>query len=424
MEEDHTHYHGVDSAEKHISVEDALEEFLSQIKPIGTESVSVLHSLHRVLCKEVKSKVNLPPRSRATRDGYGVRINQSSQTNSTFKIVGNIRIGTTPNISVKQGEAVRIATGSHLPEGVNAVLMKEYAEESQNLLTASRPIQIGENILESGKDISKGSIVLRRGEPVKPQHVALLTHLGIRKVQVFRRPRIAFFSTGDELVDPKRNTLSPKEFGNPKIYDVNRLFIESMILELDSEAIDLGIARDKYQQIRNKMVVGLAKYDALILSAGSSIGERDYVSRAASSIKGVNMLVHGVAMRPSSPTGLAIYNGKPFILLPGFPTSAFVSFLVFGRAAILKLSGRESTGLPFVKAKILDRYEGKKGITHFVRVKVESTPEGYVASIVRPTEAQYSSWMASANGIAVVGEQSSPVETGESVNVFLIGGLA
>ncbi|MGI0078142.1 MAG: molybdopterin molybdotransferase MoeA [Nitrososphaerales archaeon] len=420
MEEEHSHYHGVDLAEKHISVDKALEGFLSQIKPVGIEKVSVLSSLHRVLSEDVKSRVNVPLRARSTRDGYAVRLAQDHvPAGSNFVVVGDVRIGTKPKIVIKSGEAVRIATGSYVPEGTNAVLMIEYASVNGSSLVSNRDMETGENILDAGEDISINSTVLKKGESIRPQHIALLTQLGIGRIKVFRKPRVAFFSTGDELADPRKSTAK-----NPtKIYDSNRPFIQSIVSELGAEPLDLGIARDDYATIRRKIVRGI-ECDALILSAGSSVGERDYVSRAAESIRGVKILFHGVAMRPSSPTGLAIYRGKsPLILLPGFPTSAIVAFLVFARPAILKLSGSKTTSYPFVKAKLLDHYEGKKGITHFVRVKVESGPNGYVASIVKPSEASYSSWMGSANGVAVIREESSPVEAGQEVAIFLISSI-
>ena len=175
-----------------------------------------------------------------------------------------------------------------------------------------------------------------------------------------------------------------------------------MINELGGIPVDLGIARDNLDEVKSKMIEGLS-YDALFLSAGSSVGERDYVTRAAESIKGVKILVHGVAMRPSSPTGLAVHRGKPLILLPGFPTSAIVSFFVFGRPAILKLGGSSSLDYPMIRATINDDYVGKAGVTHFLRVRISRDGEMYRAKIVRPTEAQFSSWLREANGIAVIG---------------------
>ena len=174
-------------------------------------------------------------------------------------------------------------------------------------------------------------------------------------------------------------------------------------------------------EVKAKMLEGL-KFDALFLSAGSSVGERDYVTKAAESIKGVRILVHGVAMRPSSPTGLAVYRGKPLILLPGFPTSAIVSFFVFGRPAILKLGGSSSLDYPMIRATINDEYDGKAGLTHFLRVRISREGEKYNASIVRPTEAQFSSWLREANGIAVIGKDGkTSVTRGDEISAFLIG---
>lgn len=165
------------------------------------------------------------------------------------------------------------------------------------------------------------------------------------------------------------------------------------------------------------------KFDALFISAGSSVGERDYVAKAVESIGGVKILVHGVAMRPSSPTGIATYKGKPFILLPGFPTSTIVSFLVFGIPAILSTGGSTIVEPPMIRAKLSEDYPGKPGITHFVRVRIKRDKEEYAASVVRPTEAQYSSWLKQANGIVVIGELGS-AKQGEMVDAFLIGELS
>lgn len=414
---DHTHYHGVDSAEKHLRVDLALKEFLSKIRPVGSEEVPIGESLGRIIYSDLQSGSNLPQRARSTRDGYAVKISgKSSPPGSIFRVIGDVRIGVSPNVLLRAGEAVLIATGSYLPKGANSVLMREYSFVKGRNLRANRPIRIGENILKAGEDVRKGSTVLSRGMQLRAQHIALLTEIGIRKVRVFKKPIIAFFSTGDELVDAEKK-ISP---GSPKIFDSNRPFVKSMITKLGAQPVDLGIVSDNYDQIKRKVITGLAS-DALILSAGSSMGERDYASRAIGSIKGIKLLTHGVAMRPSSPTGLAMLKRKPVILLPGFPTSAIVSFFVFAMPAIMKISGRKSTKPPLIKARMLDRYEGKLGVKHFVRVRVEPNHGEYATTIVRPTEAFYSSWMGKANGIAIFDEESSPVKPGQIVNVMLIG---
>lgn len=431
-EEDHVHYyHGVDKAEGHISVGDALETFLKHIKPVKSEVVKYSDSLNRVLAQDIRSRFDVPRFDRSTRDGYALCLNANAQaisSGSQLRIAGEIRIGKKARISIKEGEAVQVATGSFVPRRSNAVVMKEYVKVKDNLLTITRNVRAGENILHAGEDIKKNSVVLFRGTTIRPHNVALLALVGVKQVEVFRRPQVAFFSTGDELINVfsfSKSKSGRREEATPSIKtkDINRPFIESMLNELGAIPVDLGIARDNFEILRRKMIIGL-KSDALILSAGSSVGERDYVGKAAESIKGLNLLLHGVAMRPSSPTGLGVYNRKPFIMLPGFPTSMMMSFFVFARPAVLKLAGSLTLAQTFVKAKLEDGgFQGKEGLTHFLRVRVTERNGEYFASILRPTEAQYSSWLKEANGIGVLEPSKTTINPGDILDVFLIGNI-
>jgi molybdopterin molybdotransferase len=423
-EEDHVHYHGVDRAEEYIHVEEALQLFLGGIRPHATETVSIQESNNRIAARDIEAPVDLPRLARSTRDGYALNISRDispTDSSSGFKIVGAVRIGIVPKFRLREKEAVRIATGSFIPAGANAVVMVEYSRTDGGRLFVNNEIKIGQNMLRPGEDIKKGTLLIRTGTRIHPQHVALFSMLGITQLKVFSKPRVAFFSTGDELTDVSKSKRS-KSKGSVQIFDSNRPFLNSIIPELGAEPVDLGIAKDDLSAIRTKMRKGL-RYDALILTAGSSVGERDYVGKAAAQIKGMNVLVHGVAMRPSSPTGLASFKGRPLILLPGFPTSAIVSFYVFGRPAILKLTGSLSTEPILIRATLEDRFTGKKGIRHFIRVRVTKNDSKYMAKICRPTEAQYSSWLHEANGIAIVAEEHSDqvTEPGSEVPVFLIG---
>jgi molybdopterin molybdotransferase len=426
-EEDHHHhsYHGVDRAEEHISVNDALARFLNQITPTAFEIVDSQESLNRILGEEVKASFDVPLFDRATRDGYALKIEDGPvHPPAEFKIEGEVLIGERPKIEIRRGtknSAIRVATGSFLPPGSNAVVMKEYVREGPgNSLIVEKEVKAGQNILRKGEDIGKSSVVLHQGTNIRPHHVALLALVGLTRVKVFRKPNVAFLSTGDELCDA--TTSRQLKDRKKRIIDINRPFIKSMIQELGAIPQDLGIARDDYSIIRKKILKGLA-CDVLILSAGSSVGDRDYASKAAESIPNLKVLAHGVAMRPSSPTGLAIYKGKPFIMLPGFPTSMIISFLVFCRSAILKRGGSASTVIPMVKARLIGEYEGKAGLTHFLRLKVVEKDGEYYANIVRPTEAQYSSWLKESNGIGVLDPGSGSVKDNDIVRVFLIGDL-
>jgi molybdenum cofactor synthesis domain-containing protein len=418
-EHEHSHYHGVDRAEEHLSVGEAIKKLTESVTPVKPETISALKANNRVLFEDVRSPVDLPKRARSTRDGYSVCIPQDVEAGQSFKITGEVEIGSIPKVSVRNGEAVRVATGSYIPKGANAVVMVEYAEVQGDTLRVNNPIKVSENLLRPGEDIANGQLLLARGARIYPQHVALFSMLGIRKLKVFSKPDVAFFSTGDELVDAGKPNARSIATG---IYDATRPFIASVISDLGGIPIDLGIARDNFDQIRAKMVKGL-RYDALILSAGSSVGEKDFAARAAMSIKGVKILAHGVAMRPSSPTGIASYKGKPILLLPGFPTSAIISFFVFAMLGILKLSGSANLQPIKIKARLTEEYGGKLGLTHFVRVRVKRENGEYLASITKPTEAQYSSWLSSSNGVAIIGENGVAVK-GELVDVFPIGEIA
>ena len=417
---EHPHYHGVDKAEQHISVSDALTHFLREIRTTKPEKIKLADSAGRVLFSDVASPQDLPRLARSSRDGYAIRLPEikADPTNQTFKLVGEVRIGKLSNLIVNAGEAARVATGSVIPGGANAVVMREYGTVEGDILRIWKSSKLGENIVSPGEDLEKGQLLFKAGTILRPHHVALLAMVSVGQVRVYSKPRIAIFSTGDEL----RNLESRSSRNSAAAtFDSNRPFLTSAITELDGTSIDLGIARDNFEEIRKKMALGL-KYDGLLLSAGSSVGERDYVTKAAESIKGLRMLIHGVAMRPSSPTGLAICRGKPVIFLPGFPTSAIVSFYVFGRPAVLKLSGRSNTEMPTFRAIIEDDYGGKPGLTHFLRVRVHREGELMKANIVKPTEAQYSSWLREANGIAIIGHDGKTIlKRGDEVSIFPIG---
>ncbi len=429
-EEDHVHYHGVDKAQEHISVKGALETFLKEIKPVGSEVVNYSDSLNRVLSENIASKNDVPGFDRSTRDGYAIYIGAEDQVLSSgaqLKIIGEIRIGRRARIKIRKGETVRVATGSYVPNGSNAVVMKEYATVERNILTITKDVQPGENILHAGEDIKKGGVVLIIGTTIRPHNVALLAMVGVKRVKVFRRPKVAFFSTGDELLDVSSRDSRRRKSSNSsfKTNDVNRPFIESMLKELGAIPNDLGIARDDFETQRAKFLLGLRESDALILSAGSSVGERDYVGMAAESIKDLKLLIHGVAMRPSSPTGLGVYRGKPVIMLPGFPTSMMISFFEFARPAVLKLEGLPAPTQVYVNARLEGgSFQGRGGISQFLRVKVREGADGeYKARIIRPTDAQYSSWLKEANGICVLDPSRTVVNEGDIVNVFLIGDI-
>ena len=278
-EHDHPHYHGVDKAEENVSVGEAVRILLESITPVKPETISFLKANNRILFDDLISPVDLPRRARV--NARRLRCEHNARRRSGAEFQDNRRGEDWQNYQAqdKNGEAVRIATGSFVPIGANAVVMIEYAQVQEKTLRVNRAIRIHDNILSPGEDLSNGELLLPRGTRVRPQHVALFSMLGIRKVKVFSKPKIAFFSTGDELID----TVKGNSKGNTGINDATRPFMAVMISDLGGVPIDLGIARDSFVQIRSKMLKGL-KYDALILSAGllSAIGITRQLTRRRS----------------------------------------------------------------------------------------------------------------------------------------------
>ena len=208
-EEEHVHYHGVDKAEEHIRVDQALEMFLGQITPVKSEYVELARANRRVIYEDIRSPMDLPRLARSTRDGFAVSFpGDETPTGSRFSIVGDIPIGVVPKMSLKEGQAVRIATGSYAPKGTCSVLMKEYAKVEGDSLVGERSLRRNENVLKPGEDIARGKTILHKGSVLLPTHIALLAMLGHARVKVYRKPRIAFFSTGDELVDLQASSSS------------------------------------------------------------------------------------------------------------------------------------------------------------------------------------------------------------------------
>ncbi|MCL5066860.1 MAG: hypothetical protein M1368_00715, partial [Thaumarchaeota archaeon] len=196
QEEEHTHYHGVDKAEEHVAYKDALKILLDQILPVRSETIPLRGATSRILSEDVVSQADIPHLPKSTRDGYAVNIPNDLLAETSFKVVGEVRIGVIPTIRVNEGEAVKIATGAFLPQGANTVVMKEYSKVEDRKAIITKPIRVGENILSKGEDIQKGKVLLSKGTRIRAHHIALLSMVGTKKVRVYRRARVAFFSTG------------------------------------------------------------------------------------------------------------------------------------------------------------------------------------------------------------------------------------
>jgi molybdopterin molybdotransferase len=405
---------------KHLTpVRDALRTILSNLpkKSVGVETVPLSAALNRILAQDLVSPVNMPLFDRAAMDGFAVIAEDTHGATNVapvlLRTVGSVKMGTTPRVSVARGEAVSIMTGGQMPQGANAVVMIEYTKQHEDgTLEVSDEVHPAENVARVGEDVQIGTEVLKKGTRILPQDLGMLTYLGLKEVSVMLKPRVAVLSTGNELYD--QPTIS-----SARIPDVNRPTLIGALRDLGCEPVDLGIVPDEFDQIRSKLDQGVRTADMVLVTAGTSVGPGDIVPSAIDSLGKPGMLVHGVAMRPSMPTGLAVVDGKAIVSLPGYPVSAYIAFLEFVHPLVSHILGTNLLPRPKVKAMLSRRAVGIPGSRTYIRVLVTETDEGCIAQPVRTLASGILSSLVQANGFVIVPEHVEGYEEGHEVDVEL-----
>jgi len=404
-----------------VNIDEASKIFFEKLpaRELEKETVKLENALNRVLAVDISAEVDVPQYDRSAVDGYAVVAEDTfgcSQTNpAVLKVVGKISIGEYKEVAVGRGKTVFVATGAHMPKGADAVVMVEYTKKISNEeIEIQSPVTPQKNVSKAGEDVKRGEKVLGAGMLLKPQDLGILGSLGLTKVSVYRKPIVGVLSTGSELIELG---------GQTKIratVDVNRLIISGMVRKLGGMPVDLGIARDRLDEVRSRIAGGLAVADAVIVSGGTSVGEADLVPDAINSLGKPGMVVHGVSMRPAMPTGLAVVNGKPIFSLSGYPVAAMVGFNVFVKPYISRLLKGAVEPQPKVRARITRRVASEVGVRSFVRVIVRKVEKGYIAEPIRTSGAGVLSTMVKANGVLAIPEGKEGVEAGEEVEVTLL----
>ena len=397
------------------STHDALKIMISVLPKMvfEIEDVKPSDALHRVLGQDLVSPIDVPSFNRSAMDGYAVRAvdtyGSSASSPIPLKVVG--RDLATTGVIVRKGEAYPVVTGGHLPQGADAVVMIEYARQSaDDIVEASNEVHPGENVSHIGEDLRKGDLVLRQGQRLLPQDLGMMASLHIEQVKVKRKLKIAVISTGNEIKDGPSNS---------GIRDVNRPTLLSAIREMGCEPVDLGIAADEPDAIRGKIRQAILIADVILISAGTSVGPRDFVPKVINQVGKPGILVHGVAMRPSMPTGLGVVDGKPIISLPGYPVSAYLAFLEFVPPLVDHLLGSQSLPRPVVKARLVRRIAGVLGSRTYIRVRVAEHEGIPFAEPVSISGAGILSSLVRSNGFIIVPENVEGYEEGQMVEVEL-----
>ncbi len=334
-----------------LSVNEARERILSQIKITATESVALNDSLNRVLAEELFADSDYPPFDNSAVDGFAIKADKGG-SNRTLKVVADIPAGTAPTVILNAGEAARIMTGAQLPQGADCVVPVEETDFNDRkagtappkTVTIDKQMSVGDNVRPRGMDMRLGDIVLNKGRTLKPQDLGLAATLGYAVVSVHKKPRVILMSSGDELLSAG----APLEPG--KIRDSNSYTLAALVLNVGAEVVRLGVARDTRESVTNLLEKAAnERADLILSSAGVSVGAFDFIKEVIDANGKLDFWK--VNMRPGKPLAFGEYRGIPFIGLPGNPVSAFVGFEVFVRPALLHMSGAMDGTKPKVKVR-------------------------------------------------------------------------
>src|SRR5262247_1429541 len=393
-----------------LTVEEALSAILDRVQPLGSERVEILSALGRVLADPIVSRREIPPWPNSSMDGYAVRSADTGR-GVALRVVGRIEAGSVPARSVSTGEAMRIFTGAPLPDGADAVIPQEDVDAVNGRIDLKGAVDRAAYVRLAGADVRVGDRVLEPGIVLSAAEIGLLATLGHSQVRVYRRPRVAILSTGNELAD------LGSEPGPGQIPNTNTYSLTAQVLEAGGEPASLGVAPDRLETIAER-VTGARDADVLVSSAGVSVGDLDLVRKALMEA-GAELHLWQVSMRPGKPITFGSLAGHPVFGLPGNPVSAMVTFELFVRPALLKMSGRRRTTRPRVHARALTVIANPGNRRGYLRVRLERDVEGLGARLTGEQGSAILRSMVIADGLAVI-EPDTTVAVGAKLEVILL----
>jgi len=408
------HHHKKYHIKKLTSVEIALKKFLSSVnfKP-KVEVISLKNASSRVLAKDIVSQIEIPSFEKAAMDGFALKSsdtkNASKQNPFFLKIVGKIFAGNRKKNSIKISETIAIATGSPLPSGADAVIMIEDVIQNKNTIKITKKVKKHDNLALRGEEVRKNQLILKRGTWLTPQDIGLIASIGLNKVSVFKQPSVGILATGSELTKPGTNL----KYG--KIFESNGIVISELVKQYGGRVQDLGICKDDKKLIEKKIQRGLQN-DLLVITGGSSVGERDFVPEILSHLGNPGIVVKGVSMKPGSPVTLGMIRKTPIIVCPGFPVSSFFAFFLFGTALLKQMLLSEGPATPEIQAKMEQSVKTQPNVTNFVRVKIRKMKDDYFAKPISTADSRLLITLTEADGV-IIAKNRKDLKKGESVRV-------
>ncbi|MDP1967953.1 MAG: molybdopterin-binding protein [Burkholderiaceae bacterium] len=398
------------------SVNDFLDKLVDAVA--DTESIALFDALGRVLSADVVSPVSVPPHDNSAMDGFafdGALLRDDAPL--TLQVAGTALAGKAWRGQLASGQCLKIMTGAVMPEGLDTVVPQELARvEGERVTIAPGVLRPGDNRRLAGEDIMRGQAALRQGQLLTPAALGLLASLGLPSVRVKRRLRVAYFSTGDEILSLGE---PPREGA---VYDSNRYTVFGLLTRLGCEVIDMGVVRDEPALLEAAFTQAAAQADAIITSGGVSVGEADYTRTMMKKLGDVAFW--RIAMRPGRPMAVGRIGRSVLFGLPGNPVAVMVTFLAFVRPALLRMMGCTAAPPPLLRARSAELMRTKAGRTEYQRGTVRRLADGSLE--VRTTGNQGSGVLSSmvvANGLIVLHHDQETVQVGDEVDVMMFDGV-
>lgn len=384
--------------------------FDDNLKP-QSEEIDVTEAYGRILFEDVYSRMDFPPFDKALKDGFAIlssdSFGASEESPNTLDVIDFLEAGSTTDKKVEKGKCIEISTGAAMPEGAEAVVMVEYAEkfdDKVNLLTTATPSQ---DVAKKGSDIEEGNLILKKGDFLNPGKIGVLLSQGFETIEVYKKPTVGILSSGNEI------TLQWEELEYGKIYDVNGGMIKSDAISCGADAKFLGVMRDDYDEVKQKITESLKEVDILFCSGGTSAGLGDVLKHVLDELGEVH--IHGISVQPGKPTIVGVIDEKIVIGLPGNPVSALMIFNAFVAEPLSRLAGIDDDfELKTVKGIMTRRIHSQVGRMQYQLVRVEGNE---VHPIFKDSGAIFS--LSTADGYVKIPKLVELLDEGEEVEVYL-----
>lgn len=396
---------------------DKLSHYFADLS-LDHEEIDTCASLGRVAAADIISPVPLPEFQRATVDGYALHAKDTFGVSDSLpvflELIGKVEMGEVTQLTVSSGQAVYVPTGGMIPKGADAMVMLEYVEQMDTgTIAVHRPSAPGENVIMRGEDLKEGTCIIKKGRRIKPSDIGALAGAGIARIKVFEKIRVAVISTGDEIVDP----FGPVPLG--KIRDINTYALANMVTEAGGIVTFKGVLADDFQGLKDQLLSLLPDNHILIISGGSSVGQKDVTAQVIDSLGPPGVFVHGVAVKPGKPTIIGRAGDTALFGLPGHPVSAIIIFKIFIETLMNQMTchkGRENISLMAIADANIHAAPGKET---YQPVLIEKEDGHNLAKLIHGKSGAIS-LMTRADGYVRIEQNKEGIKKGEIVQVTLL----